>query len=63
MSPHFMTELAETYLTREADARAAATLETLENVREKHLLAAQAWAGLAYTARAMAAQRAKRLIQ
>ena len=56
-----MLDLNENYLAREAEARAAAGLEVLENVRLKHLTAAATWAALAHTARKVAAVRAGRV--
>ncbi len=58
-----MLDLNENYLAREAEARAAAGLEVLENVRQKHLTAAATWAALAHTARKVAAVRAGRLTE
>jgi hypothetical protein len=58
-----MLDLSETYLARETEARASARAQVLENVREKHLLAAAAWAALAHSARGMARLRAKRLVE
>ena len=42
-----MADLIEDYLARAAEARAAASLEVLANVREKHLTAAATWDDLA----------------
>ncbi len=58
-----MLDLSETYLARESEARAAANAQVLQNVREKHLLAAATWAALAHSARGMADLRAKRLAE
>ena len=55
------TDLNENYLAREAEARAAAGEQVLENVRQKHLTAAATWAALAHSARKMTELRAKRL--
>ncbi len=56
-----MLDLSETYLARETEARASANAQVLQNVREKHLLAAAAWGALAHSARALERTRAKRL--
>ena len=42
-----MGDLTEHYLARAAEARAAASLEVLPNVRDKHLTSAATWDGLA----------------
>ena len=44
-------------------ARLAAASEILENVRQKHLLAAATWEGLAYSADKVAEIRARRVIE
>ncbi len=58
-----MLDLNDNYLAREAEARAAAGAEVLENVRQKHLTAAATWAALAHTARKVAQHRAKLLVE
>jgi len=58
-----MLDLNQSYLAREAEARAAAGEQVLENVRQKHLTAAATWAALAHSARKMAELRARRLVE
>ena len=58
-----MQDLRENYLAREAEARAAAGEQGLDNVRQKHLTAAATWAALAHSARKMTELRARRLIE
>ena len=42
-----MSETNEFYRTREAEARREAEAATLDNVRDRHLCAAAAWAAMA----------------
>ena len=58
-----MQNLNENYLAREAEARAAAGEQVLDNVRQKHLTAAATWAALAHTARKVTELRARRLVE
>ena len=58
-----MLDLNRDYLAREAEARATATEQVLENVRQKHLTAAATWAALAHSARKMTELRARRLVE
>jgi hypothetical protein len=58
-----MVDLNEDYLAREAEARAMADEQVLENVRQKHLTAAATWATLAHATRKMAVLRARRLVE
>ena len=58
-----MQDLNENYLAREAEARAAAGEQVLDNVRQKHLTAAATWAALAHTARKVTELRARRLVE
>ena len=58
-----MNDLDQDYLAREAEALTAASEQSLDNVRQKHLTAAATWAALAQTARKVAAGRASRLLQ
>jgi hypothetical protein len=58
-----MRDLNENYLAREAEARAAASEQVLDNVRQKHLTAAATWAALAHNARKVAEARVKRLVE
>lgn len=55
-----MADLTEDYLARAAEARAAASLEVLANVREKHLVSAATWDGLARSKLRTEALRASR---
>jgi len=55
-----MAELTEDYLARAAEARAAASLEVLANVRDKHLTSAATWEGLAQSKLKIDALRAGR---
>ena len=58
-----MLDLNQSYLAREAEARAVAGEQALENVRQKHLTAAATWAALAHSARKMAELRVRRLVE
>ena len=58
-----MLDLNLNYLAREAEARATAGEQVLENVRQKHLTAAATWAALAHSARKMTELRARRLVE
>ena len=58
-----MLDLNRSYLAREAEARAVAGEQVLENVRQKHLTAAATWAALAHSARKMGELRARRLVE
>lgn len=58
-----MLDLTQDYLAREAEARATAKEQMLENVRQKHLTAAATWAALAHSARKMTELRARRLVE
>ena len=58
-----MLDVNQTYLAREAEARAAAGEQVLENVRQKHLTSAATWAALAHSSRKMADLRARRLVE
>jgi cytidylate kinase len=58
-----MQDLNLRYLAREAEARAIAGEQVLENVRQKHLTAAATWAALAHSARKMTELRARRLVE
>lgn len=55
-----MADLTEDYLARAAEARAAASLEVLANVRDKHLTSAATWDGLARSRLKIDALRALR---
>jgi hypothetical protein len=55
-----MADLTEDYLARAVAARAAASLEVLANVREKHLVSAATWDGLARSKLRIEAERASR---
>jgi hypothetical protein len=63
MKAAYMSDLNQNYLAREAEARASAGEQVLENVRQKHLTAAATWAALAHSARKMAELRARRLVE
>lgn len=63
MKDQIMLDSDQYYLAREADARATAGEQVLENVRQKHLTAAATWAGLAHSARKMTELRARRLVE
>ena len=58
-----MADLTEDYLARAAEAREAASLEVLANVREKHLLSAATWDGLARSKLEIDAARARRVAE
>jgi hypothetical protein len=58
-----MLDLNQNYLAREAEARATAGEQGLENVRQKYLTAAATWAALAHSARKMTELRARRLVE
>jgi hypothetical protein len=51
------------YQAMAAEARAAASIEVLENVRQKHLTSAASWEALAHLTSKMADVRAKRLVE
>jgi len=55
-----MADLTEDYLARAAEAREAASLEVLANVREKHLTSAATWESLARSKLKIDALRAHR---
>jgi len=63
MKDQVMLDTDQYYRAREADARATAGEQTLENVRQKHLTAAATWAALAHSARKMTELRARRLVE
>ena len=63
MKAQIMQDSGQYYLAREAEARATAGEQALENVRQKHLTAAATWAALAHSARKMTELRARRLVE
>jgi len=58
-----MADLTEDYLARAAEARAAAGLAELANVRDKHLASAATWEGLASSKIRIEAQRAREAVE
>jgi len=58
-----MKEHQADYLRFAAAARLEAASVVLENVRQKHLLAAATWEGLAHSAEKVAEARAKRALE
>jgi hypothetical protein len=57
-----MRDAQEDYLRFAAAARLEAASETLANVRQKHLLSAATWEGLAHSAQKVAEARARRVM-